>query len=76
MHLDEVRPPIVKSDAVVLSYLVSTNLRRHVRKLCDDQHPRFLCTGKDRTLLTRCIQHAALWAADKKQREKSNKAQS
>jgi len=66
LHLERLKPIIERSDGVVLSYLVRTNLGRHVRLLCNEQRPRFSCTGKGRTFIRNCIRNAAVQAAERK----------
>ena len=62
-HLDKIRPMIETCDALVLNPLVRTQFGRHVRRLCNEEHPWFACTGRGKKSLQRAIEKAALWAA-------------
>jgi hypothetical protein len=66
VHLDNVRPKIWSSDAVVLSNLVRTQFGRHVRKTCDESIPWFPCTGRGKDSLKRSIKEAGRWAIKQK----------
>ena len=66
VHLDNVRPKIWSSDAVVLSHLVRTQFGRHVRKTCDESIPWFPCTGRGKDSLKRSIKEAGRWAIKQK----------
>lgn len=66
VHLDNVRPKIWSSDAVILSNLVRTQFGRHVRKTCDESIPWFPCTGRGKDSLKRSIKEAGRWAIKQK----------
>jgi|GEM_PF-3466259 len=66
VHLDNVRPKIWSSDAVVLSNLVRTQFGRHVRKTCDESIPWFPCTGRGKDSLKRSLKEAGRWAIKQK----------